>query len=148
MLRRIVRRATRFAYLGGVNVPLLSDLVELVFASVDHSYPELEQRSSSVARVIRSEEESFLSLLPVGTQYLERQLARLAPGAVLDGAFVFELNDCFGFPVDLTAQICGERGVQIDLDGVRAAQERHRVVSKVKVMQCCFCIFFFFFFLS
>jgi alanyl-tRNA synthetase len=123
--------------MSGATEPILHSLLLEVFLSVDHFYEDVERRAN-VSGVIRSEEESFLALLPVGCDYLESHLKQIDPNKkVLAGDLVFQLNDAFGFPVDLTAQICEERGVQIDMDGVKAAQERHRNVSRSKVDFLC-----------
>jgi alanyl-tRNA synthetase len=118
--------------MSGSSEPVLFSLLPEVFGSVDHFYSESELRKN-IGGVIKSEEESFLSLLPVGCEYLESHLKNLKLGQQLSGEFVFHLNDAFGFPVDLTAQICDERGLGIDMDGVRNAQQRHREISRVKV---------------
>ncbi len=129
VLRRIIRRASRFVYLSGGKEPILSLLIPEVFDSVDHHYAELENRN--ISGILKSEEESFLSLLPTGCEYLERHLSKLGAGEKLSGDLIFQLNDAFGFPVDLTAQICEEKGIAADLEGARIAQEKHRLISRV-----------------
>jgi alanyl-tRNA synthetase len=132
VLRRIIRRAIRHGYKLGQQQPFFHRLVEDLDRAMGQAYPELTAAKSRVAQVLRQEEERFAETLHHGMQVLEAALA--GEGPMLDGETVFKLYDTFGFPVDLTADICRERGVQIDIAGFEAAmaqqRERARAASR------------------
>ena len=132
VLRRIIRRAIRHGYKLGQHKPFFHRLVEDLDRAMGAAYPELSAAKVRVAQVLRQEEERFAETLHHGMQVLEAALA--GEGPMLDGETVFKLYDTFGFPVDLTADICRERGVQIDIAGFEAAmgqqRERARAASR------------------
>jgi alanyl-tRNA synthetase len=132
VLRRIVRRAIRHGYKLGQQQPFFYRIVEDLDRAMGAAYPELTAAKTRVAQVLRQEEERFAETLHHGMQLLEAALA--GEGPMLDGETVFKLYDTFGFPVDLTADICRERGVQIDIAGFEAAmgqqRERARAASR------------------
>ncbi|MGA7985326.1 MAG: alanine--tRNA ligase, partial [Burkholderiales bacterium] len=132
VLRRIIRRAIRHGYKLGQQKPFFHRLVEDLDRAMGAAYPELSAAKARVAQVLRQEEERFAETLHHGMQVLEAALA--GEGPMLDGETVFKLYDTFGFPVDLTADICRERGVQIDIAGFEAAmgqqRERARAASR------------------
>ncbi|MGA8004738.1 MAG: alanine--tRNA ligase [Burkholderiales bacterium] len=132
VLRRIIRRAIRHGYKLGRQQPFFYRLVEDLDRAMGEAYPELSAAKSRVAQVLKQEEERFAETLHHGMQVLEAALA--GEGPMLDGETVFKLYDTFGFPVDLTADICRERGVQIDIAGFEAAmaqqRERARAASR------------------
>ncbi|MFZ1909585.1 MAG: alanine--tRNA ligase [Burkholderiales bacterium] len=132
VLRRIIRRAIRHGYKLGQQKPFFHRLVEDLDRTMGEAYPELTAAKARVAQVLRQEEERFAETLHHGMQVLEAALA--GEGPMLDGETVFKLYDTFGFPVDLTADICRERGVQIDIAGFEAAmgqqRERARAASR------------------
>ena len=124
VLRRIVRRAIRHGYKLGQQQPFFHRLVEDLDRAMGAAYPELTAAKSRVAQVLRQEEERFAETLHHGMQVLEAALA--GEGPMLDGETVFRLYDTFGFPVDLTADICRERGIQLDIAGFEAAMSQQR----------------------
>src|SRR4051812_35504859 len=132
VLRRIVRRAIRHGYKLGQKQPFFYRLVEDLDKSMGDAYPELRSSKSRVADTLKQEEERFAETLENGMSLLESALA--SGEKLLDGETVFRLYDTFGFPVDLTADICRERGVMIDMAGFEAAmdqqRERARAASK------------------
>jgi alanyl-tRNA synthetase len=132
VLRRIVRRAIRHGYKLGQKQPFFHRLVEDLDRAMGAAYPELSAAKKSVAQTLRTEEERFAETLENGMAVLEGALA--SGENLLDGETVFRLYDTFGFPVDLTADICRERGVRIDMAGFEAAmevqRERARAASK------------------
>ena len=132
VLRRIIRRAIRHGYKLGQQKPFFHRLVEDLDRAMGAAYPELSAAKARVAQVLGQEEERFAETLHHGMQVLEAALA--GEGPMLDGETVFKLYDTFGFPVDLTADICRERGVQIDIAGFEAAmgqqRERARAASR------------------
>ena len=124
VLRRIIRRAIRHGYKLGQKEPFFHRLVPDLDRVMGEAYPELRQAKDRVADVLRQEEERFAETLENGMGVLESALA--SGEKLLDGETVFRLYDTFGFPVDLTADICRERGVMIDMAGFEAAMEQQR----------------------
>src|SRR6267142_1269031 len=124
VLRRIVRRAIRHGYKLGQKEPFFYRLVPDLDRVMGDAYPELRAARERVADVLKQEEERFAETLENGMGVLESALA--SGEKLLDGETVFRLYDTFGFPVDLTADICRERGVMIDMAGFEAAMEQQR----------------------
>jgi len=124
VLRRIVRRAIRHGYKLGQKQPFFHRLVGDLDKAMGDAYPELRKEKSRVSGVLKQEEERFAETLENGMGVLESALA--SGEKLLDGETVFRLYDTFGFPVDLTADICRERGVRIDMAGFEAAMEEQR----------------------
>ncbi|MGH8689056.1 MAG: alanine--tRNA ligase [Burkholderiales bacterium] len=124
VLRRIVRRAIRHGYKLGQKRPFFHRLVEDLDEAMGEAYPELRRDKARVAAVLKQEEERFAETLENGMAVLESALA--SGEKLLDGETAFRLYDTFGFPVDLTADICRERGVMLDMAGFEAAMEAQR----------------------
>ncbi len=124
VLRRIIRRAIRHGYKLGQKQPFFHRLVPDLDRAMGDAYPELRSSKAKVADVLQQEEERFAETLENGMGVLESALA--SGEKLLDGETVFRLYDTFGFPVDLTADICRERGVMIDMAGFEAAMEQQR----------------------
>jgi alanyl-tRNA synthetase len=124
VLRRIVRRAIRHGYKLGQKQPFFFRMVEDLDRAMGEAYPELRKAKSRVADVLQQEEQRFAETLENGMGVLESALA--SGEKLLDGETVFRLYDTFGFPVDLTADICRERGVMIDMAGFEAAMDQQR----------------------
>jgi alanyl-tRNA synthetase len=124
VLRRIIRRAIRHGYKLGQHRPFFHRLVEDLDRAMGDAYPELRKSKGRVAEVLKQEEERFAETLENGMGVLESALA--SGEKLLDGDTVFKLYDTFGFPVDLTADICRERDVRIDMAGFEAAMEQQR----------------------
>src|SRR5213596_3118067 len=135
VLRRIIRRAIRHGYKLGQKQPFFHRLVGDLDQAMGDAYPELRASKGKVEQVLRQEEERFAETLENGMAVLESALA--SGEKLLDGDTVFRLYDTYGFPVDLTADICRERGVMIDMAGFEAAmaqqRERARAASKFAV---------------
>jgi alanyl-tRNA synthetase len=132
VLRRIIRRAIRHGYKLGQKQPFFFKLVADLDKAMGDAYPELRSTARRVAEVLKQEEERFAETLEHGMGVLEGALA--SGEKLLDGETIFKLYDTFGFPVDLTADICRERGVNLDLAGFEAAmgqqRERARAASR------------------
>jgi len=124
VLRRIIRRAIRHGYKLGQKQPFFHRIVADLDQAMGEAYPELRQSKEKVSEVLKQEEERFAETLENGMQVLESALA--SGEKLLDGETVFRLYDTFGFPVDLTADICRERGVRIDMAGFEAAMDEQR----------------------
>jgi alanyl-tRNA synthetase len=112
VLRRIARRAIRHGYKLGARKPFFHSLVPAVVAEMGNAYPELRQQEARVTEVLKQEEESFFRTVANGMELLERALA--SGVQQIDGDTAFKLHDTYGFPVDLTADVCRERGVVVD----------------------------------
>ncbi|OXR48496.1 alanine--tRNA ligase [Pusillimonas sp. T2] len=126
VLRRIVRRALRHGHKLGQSGVFFHRLVADLVAQMGDAYPELAAQQARVEQVLRQEEERFSETLENGMKILDGALASLPEGGVLDGQTLFTLYDTYGFPVDLTADICRERKVNVDLPGFEAAMNRQR----------------------
>ncbi len=132
VLRRILRRAVRHAWLLGVREPVLVDVVDAVVDSMSGAYPELGQRRDHLLRTTRSEEERFLATIEGGMVRFDQ----VAPdgagdgGGVISGDEAFRLYDTFGFPLDLTELMAEERGYTVDVPGFEASLEEQRRRSR------------------
>jgi alanyl-tRNA synthetase len=131
VLRRIIRRALRHGYQLGQSKPFFYKMVPDLVKQMGDAYPELANNAARVEQVLRQEEERFGETLEHGMKILDTALAAL-PAAqkdqaqILDGNTLFTLYDTYGFPVDLTADICRERGVDVDQAGFDVAMDRQR----------------------
>ncbi|OGA15843.1 MAG: alanine--tRNA ligase [Betaproteobacteria bacterium RIFCSPLOWO2_02_FULL_66_14] len=124
VLRRIVRRAIRHGYKLGQKRPFFHRVVEALDRAMGAAYPELTAAKDRAAQILKLEEERFAETLENGMTLLESTLA--SGEKLIDGDTVFRLYDTFGFPVDLTADICRERGVLIDMAGFEASMQAQR----------------------
>ncbi len=124
VLRRIIRRAIRHGYKLDCKGIFFHTLVADLAAVMGEAYPELLREQLRVAAVLKGEEERFAETLENGMGVLETALHN--EDRMLDGETVFKLYDTFGFPLDLTADIARERGIQVDLAGFEQAMEQQR----------------------
>ncbi|MBL8317928.1 MAG: alanine--tRNA ligase [Burkholderiaceae bacterium] len=130
VLRRIARRAIRHGYKLGARKPFFHTLVAALADEMGEAYPELRRDRLRATEVLKVEEERFFQTIANGMEILE---AALAGGAkVIDGETAFKLHDTFGFPLDLTADVCRERGVTVDEAGFNAAMARQREQARSK----------------
>jgi len=128
VLRRIARRAIRHGYKLGARKPFFHRLVAPLAAEMGEAYPELRRDALRVTEVLKVEEERFFQTIANGMEILEEALAKIeAAGSMrIDGDTAFKLHDTFGFPLDLTADVCRERGMTVDSAGFNAAMNRQR----------------------
>jgi alanyl-tRNA synthetase len=127
VLRRIARRAIRHGYKLGARRPFFHKLVQPLAAEMGDAYPELRREAVRVTEVLKQEEERFFQTIANGMEMLETALATDAGRrSGIDGETAFKLHDTFGFPLDLTADVCRERGVSVDEAGFNAAMSRQR----------------------
>ncbi|MDP3910391.1 MAG: alanine--tRNA ligase [Gemmatimonadales bacterium] len=126
VLRRILRRAVRYAWLLGRREPTLAPLTQAVNAVMGPVYPELPQKAAHIERVTRAEEERFLETIEGGLA----RLGQLANQSAISGEEAFQLYDTFGFPIDLTQMIAGERTQAVDVAGFEQALEKQRRRSR------------------
>ncbi len=133
VLRRILRRAVRHAWLLGVREPALVGVVDAVVDKMGGAYPELPQRREHLVRTTRAEEERFLGTIEGGLarfEELTRAGAASSGDATIPGDEAFRLYDTFGFPLDLTQLMAEERGFRVDLEGFERALEAQRERSR------------------
>jgi alanyl-tRNA synthetase len=124
VLRRIARRAIRHGYKLGARTPFFHKIVAELVKQMGEAYPELRQAQTRVTEVLEQEELRFFQTIANGMEILE---AALTPELKLfNGDLAFKLHDTFGFPVDLTADVCRERGVSVDQAGFDAAMAQQR----------------------
>ncbi|MFM0296193.1 MULTISPECIES: alanine--tRNA ligase [Paraburkholderia] len=141
VLRRIVRRAIRHGYKLGKKGSFFHRMVADLVAQMGSAYPELKEAEQRVTDVLRQEEERFFETIEHGMSILESALADLEAkgGKTLDGELAFKLHDTYGFPLDLTADVCREREVTVDeaaFDEAMARQrEQARAAGKFKMAQ-------------
>ncbi|MES2935140.1 MAG: alanine--tRNA ligase [Pseudomonadota bacterium] len=128
VLRRIIRRALRHGHKLGQTKPFFYQLVKDLVLEMGEAYPELPAAAERVEQVLKQEEERFGETLENGMKILEVALAK--DGNKLDGDTAFTLYDTFGFPLDLTADICRERNVTLDEAGFAAAMERQKSTAR------------------
>jgi len=124
VLRRIARRAIRHGYKLGARTPFFHRIVAELVNQMGEAYPELRQAQARVTEVLKQEEERFFQTIANGMEILEAALAK--GDKQVDGETAFKLHDTYGFPVDLTADVCRERGVTVDQAGFEAAMNRQR----------------------
>jgi len=125
VLRRIARRAIRHGYKLGARQPFFYTLVAALAEQMGEAYPELIRDKQRIADVLQQEESRFFQTIAHGMDMLEQALASTQL-ARLDGELAFKLHDTYGFPLDLTADICRERGVAVDEAGFNQAMNRQR----------------------
>ncbi|MDQ3059793.1 MAG: alanine--tRNA ligase [Pseudomonadota bacterium] len=137
--RRIIRRAIRHGYLLGKKTPFFHKLVADLVALMGEAYPRLAADAQRITEVLKAEEERFFETLANGMHILEAGinglvLAEAGKGHIpegpfsfkLDGDLAFKLHDTFGFPLDLTQDVCREQGLEVDVDGFNAAMDKQK----------------------
>jgi alanyl-tRNA synthetase len=127
VLRRILRRAVRYAWLLGRREPTLAPLTQAVSGVMGDAYPELLSKEQHIERVTRAEEERFLETIEGGLSRMEE----LRHQPVISGDDAFRLYDTYGFPLDLTQMIAAEHGHSVDVEGFESALAQQRTRSRV-----------------
>jgi alanyl-tRNA synthetase len=136
VLRRILRRASLFGRKLGLNNPFLSEMAEVVAKKMSNIYPELKDNRNSIVDIVKAEEEKFIATLDSGLNLVEQLIGEaLAQGREgLTGEEVFRLNDTYGFPAELTAEIAKEKGLlSVDWEGFYAEMEKQRERARVAI---------------
>ena len=132
VLRRIMRRALRHGKKLGFDGPFLHRVAGIVVEEFREAYPGLAQSASFVDTVAFQEERRFLETLDAGLRMVEEEFSRMSgSGNVFPGELAFRLYDTYGFPADLTADLCRERGVALDSAGFEKEMEKQRTQSRV-----------------
>ena len=130
VLRRIVRRAVRHAYLLGVEKPIMSELADAVITLMDDAYPDLAENKSLIKESLQREEEGFRRTLSAGMKILEGHLSEVNENESLSGEVAFQLHDTYGFPMELTQEIAAERKIAINLEQFNDAMALQRERGK------------------
>lgn len=128
VIRRVLRRAVRFGKELDFNEPFLYLLVPAVIEAMGSAYPEIVKGQEHITRVIKREEERFYTTLDQGLEILESYLMEMEERgqSILSGSRAFKLYDTYGFPLDLTRDVAGERGFEVDEEGFNKALEAQR----------------------
>ena len=129
VLRRIIRRAIRHGHQLGATEPFLHKLVTSLVDQMGDAYPELAADQSRVEETLRLEGERFVDTLEQGIRILDQEISSLS-GLVLAGDVAFRLYDTYGFPVDLTADYCREKGLTVDMAGFEQAMSEQRARAR------------------
>jgi len=128
VIRRILRRAVRYAYTFlGFKTPFINELVPLLAKQFEGVFDELIQQQSFVQKVVLEEEVSFLRTLTTGIQRFENYIAE---HRAIEGDFAFELFDTYGFPIDLTGLLAREKGLRVDMEGFQRALQQQKERSR------------------
>ncbi|MCX7117936.1 MAG: alanine--tRNA ligase [Legionellales bacterium] len=130
VLRRIIRRAVRHGVQLGLASPFFSKLVEPLGRVMGEAYPELVTERSHIERILEQEENQFSRTLEQGLCLLQEQIQGLK-GKEIKGEVAFKLYDTYGFPLDLTADIAREKGLQVDMTGFERCMQRQREQSQL-----------------
>lgn len=137
VLRRIIRRAIRHGYKLGVRTPFFYTLVAEVVAQMGAAYANIVEKQTMITAILKQEEERFFETIANGMEILDSELASLPAGGTLSGEVAFKLHDTFGFPLDLTADVCRERGFTVDSAGfdtaMNAQKQAARAAGKFKM---------------
>lgn len=134
VLRRLIRRAARQGRMLGIEGPFLADLSGKVIDVCGNAYPQLEKLRVGIHKIISIEEEKFAATIDQGTGIIEEYIEEMKKSGtkVLDGDKAFKLHDTYGFPVDLTREILGEAGYDVDLEGFDRAMEEQKSRSQAR----------------
>ncbi|MFZ9234469.1 MAG: alanine--tRNA ligase, partial [Hylemonella sp.] len=125
--RRIVRRAIRHGYKLGKKTPFFHKLVAVLVRQMGDAYPRLKEQEQRITEVLKAEEERFYETLANGMEILD---AALANAQVLPGEVAFKLHDTYGFPLDLSADVCRERGLSVDEAGFQLAMDKQKAQAR------------------
>jgi alanyl-tRNA synthetase len=126
VLRRIMRRAMRHAYLLGANEPLMPRLAPVLVREMGDHYGELKRAEATIVETLRQEEERFRRTLGRGMTLLDEATANLKDGDMLEGEVAFKLYDTYGFPLDLTQDAIRAKGLSVNVTGFEAAMEEQK----------------------
>ena len=129
VLRRVLRRACRFARVIGIDHAFMYNLVDIVCQNMHDFYPYLDEKKEYVKKLVKKEEEMFLQTLANGEKLLNEELAKVENNK-LKGEVIFKLYDTYGFPKEITIEIAEEKGIECDLDGFNECMERQREMAR------------------
>lgn len=135
VLRRILRRASRFARLLGQKEAFIYKLVQVLADTMGDAFPEIRERKAFVTEVIKSEEDRFIKTLDAGLERFENIVSEMGPEKVVPGDKVFVLYDTYGFPPDLTGILAEEKGLTIDEAGFEKCMEEQKARARANMKQ-------------
>ncbi len=132
VLRRLLRRAARHGRLLGITKPFLCEVADTVIDENAGAYPELAEKRDYIKKIIGVEEEAFAKTIDKGTELLNQYMEKLAAEKknTLSGDDAFRLSDTYGFPIDLTIEICEEKGLDVDVDRFKELALEQRNLAK------------------
>ena len=130
VLRRLLRRACRYAKQLGFQEPVMYQLVDTVSDSLGDAYPQIKDRKDYIKQVVKAEEESFLKTLNTGLTLFETVVANLGSKTMISGNDAFKLYDTYGFPIDLTTVLAKEKELTVDLVEFESLLEQQRERSR------------------
>ena len=130
VLRRIIRRAIRHGYKLGAKTPFFHKIVKNLVNEMGQAYPNLANNEANVINTLHTEESRFFETIANGMEILDNELAALPAGGTLSGDMAFKLHDTFGFPLDLTADVCRERGFAVDEAGFETAMNAQKDAAR------------------
>lgn len=131
VIRRILRRAVRYGYTFlGLDEPFVHKLVPMLVNHMGDAFPELKAQQDLISKVIAEEEHTFLRTLSVGLQKFDHYVNNNPLVKTVDGGFAFELFDTYGFPVDLTALLAKEKGMEVDMQGFQKGMQAQKSRSR------------------
>ena len=132
ILRRFIRRAIRHARLIGIEGFFCKDVAEVVVKTMGSVYPEVEKNKSRIFEELAKEEEKFSTALENGTKLLEKKLSFLdkAPAKILNAKGAFDLFQSYGFPLEMTVEMCNEKGFSVDVVGFEKLLAEHQELSR------------------
>ena len=130
ILRRLIRRASRYMSGLGTEESRMDRLCEVVIDGYSSAYPELERNRDAIVNGMKSEEEKFVRTLRKGLRRFDEMVSGCAEGQTLDGEQVFRLYDTFGFPIELTKELAEERGFRVDTDDFEKRFKDHQDISR------------------
>ena len=123
VLRRIIRRAMRYGQKLGINEPFMYRLIRVCADEYKDFYPNLEEKVELVSKMVLDEEKKFIKTLSTGEEILRQ---KMEGKQTLEGSVIFLLYDTYGFPADMTKEICEENGVKADMDGFQKCMEEQK----------------------
>ncbi|MDO4197398.1 MAG: alanine--tRNA ligase [Erysipelotrichaceae bacterium] len=129
VLRRVLRRAMRYARNIGIEKPFLYDMVDVVCENMKDFYPYLMEKKDFVKKLIRREEESFIQTLANGEKLLAAELDKVDNG-VLSGEVIFKLYDTYGFPKEMTIESAEDKGIKCDMEGFEKCMARQKEMAR------------------
>ncbi len=137
VLRRLIRRSARYGRLLGIERPFLTELLQSVRNSIGDEYTELTEQACAIEQILKTEEERFSKTLSQGSDLLDSEIAKLKKSSVstLPGSVAFVLYDTYGFPLELTEEMCAEVDIKVDKDGFDRSMEDQRERARASSKQ-------------
>ncbi len=136
VLRRLIRRAVRFGLMVGIPEGSTPEIAKVIIEQYGPVYPEIQRRASFITREFAQEEERFQKTLKQGLKEFEKLVSRLEQDTkVIDGPSAFKLYDTFGFPIEFTQELAGEKGFTVDAEGFEESFRKHQEISQAGASQ-------------